>query len=148
MKENIMTTTTTTTTATTITPEEAFELWYEAINGAYCDETDDDVKCSDCGGTFYQHDPDDDDRECDDFVADTVHYLSDHDGVKAALEAKLVAAYEATKHIAYADMPAYDDSDMYNPWNVMNDLRMVDYFEALDAPQEWVEGWMTYTNAN
>lgn len=146
--------TTTTATLMSITPDEAAKLWYDAIDGAYDDEPEDDeAECIHCGGPYANHDgtscpPDDEGYEGEGYMGNSVAYLSDYARYNDELVENLIAAYEATKHISYADMPAYEYTDMYNPWNVMNDLRMTDYFEALDAAYEWAEGWMDYTNAN
>lgn len=119
--------TTTTITTATITPEEAVSLWDDATYETYNGEPDDEGY--------------------------TVDYLDPAARRGGALEAKFIAAYEATKHIAYADMPAYDDSDMWNPWNAMNDLFIASDFadcvdiEALQKAYDWAEGWMDYTNA-
>lgn len=154
--------TTTTNTSATITPEEAEQLWYDGIEGAYDDEpNNDDAECGNCGCSYGAHDgtacPSDDDDECEGegfAVAVTVDCLSADARKGGALEAKLIAAYEASKHVDYADMPAYDDSDEWNPWNIMNDCFIAGDFaecvdtEAFEKAYEWVEGWMNYTREN
>lgn len=110
----------TTTTTVSITPEEAAKLWFDATDGYFYGEQDDE------GNVEYHcaYRPN----------------VNEFD--------LLVSAYEATKQIPFADMPTYDEADINNPWNVMENIRTTYWSETLFKPYEWVDGWVRYSNAN
>ena len=140
----------------TITPVEAAKLWYDAIDGAYSDTpTDEAALCLNCYRAYSKHyglacppNGNDDDNMGYEFLGVTGDYLTDRFLEGGLIEPKLIAAYEATKHISFADMPAYDDADIFNPLDVVLYLPHTDWLGSLAEPVEWLEGWANYTKAH
>ena len=149
-------------TATTITPKEAADLWEEAGYLTYEEEvTNRYAECANCGVQYKSHDEygcfddddDDDDGELDEdewcgFEAScSVDYISTVRLASGEVSNAFLKAFEASKHINIADMPPYDESERYNPWNALNDCLIADEFPedtdegTIEAAYAWVEAW-------
>lgn len=139
----------------TITPAEAAKLWYDAIDGAYSDTPNDETtRCGNCYRTYSKHDGlacprngNDDDNVGYEFLGDAEDYLTPAMREGGVIEPKLIAAYEATKHIPYANLPDYDDSDIHNPLHVIAYLPYTEWLDSLGEACEWLEGWRDCTDA-
>lgn len=135
---------TTTTDTTTLIHLDA--LWFSALRLiSYMDEpVFSDAECLYCDAKEY-------DCECGEFQAVTVDYLSVEDDEEATeIADAFITAYNASKDVRYADMPAYDDRGWETPWNSLNDLLIWDGFPdgtdmaTLTAARDWAKGWMEY----